>query len=179
MEFSEFSGTDYAAVWGALVGSFVLMWDILKWVKDGPRLKLSVRPNTFYNDGEVLSIEKHENGESKTLASYYHIEIVNRGTLPTTLLGIEASTRPVGIFKLFNRKKMIVSQASPAFTPHYGKNMPYIINPGEVWSCRIRMSRIKNNGDVGWPKLFVYISHKDKPIVGDFKKFDKLLEDDE
>ncbi len=127
MTLNELTSTDYVAIIGALTGSLALGWDILKWFRDGARLKVSIRPNTYYEDGEALSVENHDNGTSEELASYYHIEIVNRGNLPTTLLGVEGSTKSIGLSKLFDRKKAVIGIGVPRFIPHFGKKYQVLL----------------------------------------------------
>lgn len=39
--------TDYLAAWGALTGSLIFLWDVIKWSRDKPKLKVRIRPNTF------------------------------------------------------------------------------------------------------------------------------------
>ena len=160
--------TDYLAAWGALTGSLVLLWDILKWFRDGPRLKVRVRPNTFYEDGEIVDVEKTEHGEFTSYAVYYHIEITNVGTQPTTLLDIEATTKPLGIERIERikrkSKRFLISCSEKAFTPHFGKSLPQVLKPGEVWSCRLNENSVISISQAGQPKIALSVAHLNNPV---------------
>jgi hypothetical protein len=67
------SSTVVMAWLGALTGTAALGWDVLKWFKDGPRLRVKVRPNTWYGDAEVIQTEKTEHGEATEYHTYNHV----------------------------------------------------------------------------------------------------------
>lgn len=149
---------DYVAWWGALVATMLLLWDIAKWIKTGPIIRERIKVDTSYPDGKVLGVEKTENGEARELATYCHIELVNTGTLPTTIMGICAShidNQNLGQMEVTNQR----------FLPHYEKFLPYILTPGEVWSCRLEMSDIHRLAERGKSYIEVTLSHRRKPIV--------------
>lgn len=151
-------GIDYVAWWGAVVATLVFLWDVAKWFKSGPRIKQRIQLDTVYHDSKVLSTEKLENGESRELASYGHIELVNTGTLPTTIMGISPTHAPrpkLGRMFFDNQR----------FMPFYGKTLPHVISPGEVWSCRVEMSDLYKLAEWGQPHIEIVLSHKRKPIV--------------
>lgn len=152
-------GIDYVAWWGAVVATLVLLWDVAKWFKSGPRVSQRIQLDTFYPDSKVLSVEKLEHGESRKLAAYCHIELVNTGTLPTTIMGILATHRP-GKNKIGQ-----ISFDNQRFIPHYGKTLPYVLSSGEVWSCRFEMSDLHKLAEWGRPCIKVTVSHKRKPVV--------------
>lgn len=149
---------NYVAWWGAIIATLVLFWDLTKWFRSGANIKVRHRINVYYPDGKVLKTEKLKNGESKKLASYCHIELINNGTLPTTIMDILAT-------HVKGEDSMIVTSSSQCFTPHFGKKLPDIINPGEVWSCRLEMDNLYKLQKIGKPLIEIYFSHKDKPIV--------------
>ena len=151
-------GIDYVAWWGAIVATLVLMWDVAKWLKTGPKIRKRIQLNTGYLDSKVLSVEKLENGESKKLAVYCHIELVNTGTSPTTIMGIMAT-------HVNARQEGQMSVTSQRFLPHYGNTLPYVLSPGEVWSCRLEMSDLYRSAERGTPYIEVSVSHKRKPII--------------
>lgn len=151
-------GIDYVAWWGAVVATLVFAWDIAKWLKDGPRIRKRVQPNTAYPDSRVLSTEKLEGGESKEIALYCHIELVNTGTLPTTIMGISATHSR-------DKKSGQVSFGNEYFTLHYGKTLPHVLGSGEVWSCRLEMADLQKLAERGKPFIEIFVSHKRKPEV--------------
>jgi hypothetical protein len=151
-------GIDYVAWWGAVIATLVLLWDVAKWFKSGPQIKQRIQLDTVYPDSKVLSMEKMGNGESGELASYGHIELVNTGTSPTTIMGISATHTPdnnLGRLSFDNQR----------FTPHYGKTLPHVLSSGEVWSCRVAMSDLYKLAEYGRPYIEVNLSHRRKPIV--------------
>ncbi|MDF1821045.1 MAG: hypothetical protein P1U64_05720 [Alcanivoracaceae bacterium] len=150
--------TQIVAWWGAIVATLVLLWDVVKWLKFGPKIKKRVALNTGYFDGAVVSKEKIENGEVTTREVYCHVELVNVGTAPTTVMGISATHKPI-------KGKAQIGAACQAFEAHYGKHLPQVIAPGEVWSCRLPMSHYHSIHKHGAPEIHVSLSHLAKPLV--------------
>lgn len=150
--------TNFIAWWGATVATIVLAWDIVKWLKSGPQIRSRIQLNTMYPDGKRRKVENPENIELEELAAYCHIELVNIGNLPTTVMGISAS-------HLNQTKQGLMSYSGSSFTPHYGKTLPHVISPGEVWSCRFDMSGLFELSKLGRPYIAVYLSHKKKPLI--------------
>lgn len=146
------------AWWGAVLGTAALLWDIAKWRRDGPRLRTRVKINTTYLDSRVLSTRQlPEGGECRDLAEYCHIEVVNVGTLPTTIIGIAAThSDPRGEGRM--------SVTSQRFTPHYGRVLPSMLGPGEVWSCRLEMTDLHRLRERGDPYIEVHVSHRQRPL---------------
>lgn len=149
--------TNIVAWWGAIIATLVLIWDIAKWYQDGPKIKHRLKLNTGYLDGEVLSSEITEAGKKQVLADYCHIELINTGNVATTIMRIEAthdSCRDIRIVSTVER-----------FKPHFGKALPIVLSPGEVWSCRLRMEDLYRLAERGSPQIQVTISSKDNPLV--------------
>jgi len=165
------NNTHLIAWWGALTGTSVLIWDVLKWVKSGPKLKIRIQPHTVYMDSEVCKVEKTEDGgEAKTLKTYHHIEIVNVGDAPTTILNIQAGVKKAK-FPDWKDYMVSFSYSSQAFAPHFDKKLPQVVHSGEVWSCRLPDEYVQsffNRG--GEPRLFIYVGHRDKPLVKKLRK---------
>ncbi|MBW7469462.1 hypothetical protein [Marinobacter sp. F4218] len=150
--------TDVVAWWGAVIATLVLLWDVVKWLNSGASLKSRIVLNTHYDDGEVIKREKTEHGETITYESYCHIEVVNTGSLPTTVMGIRATHSK-------NKSGMQMSVTQQVFTEHFGKNLPHVLGPGEVWSCRLPMDRYSNLFEHGTPEVRLSVSTKSKPLV--------------
>ena len=147
--------TYFIAWWGAIVATAVLIWDVVKWARSTAIVRLVVRANTWYPDSEVVREESTDHGTSQELKSYLHIELSNVGSMPTTIMGIEAQKA---------LKRGTVSQSGPTFVPHYGNKLPYVLRPGEVWSCRADQDILFRLPGQAPLELLVYLSHKAKPM---------------
>lgn len=146
------------AWWGAIVATLVLLWDIMKWLQSGPKLKKRIFLNAHYDDGKVISQEKLENGvETAIFEKYCHIELVNIGNMPTTIMGISATHKK-------KRNGFQMGTMQQAFTEHFGKKLPHVVSPGEVWSCRLGMGHYKSILKYGRPEIHVYLSHLKRPL---------------
>jgi hypothetical protein len=149
---------DLVAWWGAGLATVVFAWDVAKWLRDGPRLRTRVLVNTAYLDGRILSVEQLADGKREEMAMYCHLEVVNAGTLPTTIMGISATHSD-------RDRKGQMSITGQRFISHHGKVLPHVLAPGEVWSCRLEMTDLRNLAERGDPYIDVVVSHRRKPVV--------------
>lgn len=162
----ELASTDIVAWWGAILATSIFVWDIVKWRKHGPKLRLSVRPNSIYLDSKVYEGEQDENGVTEGyLKSYIHIEIVNTGTLPTTIMNISSSQ------KMDNGGTLGTSLVG--FQVHFGKALPYLITPGDIWSCRLEQRDQLNNRSKSPLEICVDVSHLLKPLIKEVPHLNK------
>ena len=155
----QITSTDLIAVYAAVVATIVLVWDILKWVISGARLRVDTRCGVFYGDSRVVETTLTDYGEQKSLADYCHIEVSNVGDQPTTILSIEATHR----LKFGIQGQMFIS--GPGIIPHFGKSLPHVLGPGEVWSARLDMSNVRQLKERGQPIINLSTSKKVKPIT--------------
>lgn len=159
--------TDIAAWYAAAIATAVFVWDIVKWFRNGPRLRVNTMCNVGYPDGRVLAKQQLEGGgESATLAEYCHIEVLNIGGQPTTLMDIQVTIAP-------RANGIQVSAAGPAFTVHAGNHsLPALLGIGEMWSARLEMSYLENIASQGRPVISIRASHSAKAIEEaiDFKR---------
>lgn len=145
---SVISFTDLVAWYGAVLATFVACFELWKWIRSRAWLRVTIQPNVYFDDGEVLRVEKLPNGESRELQRYFHIEIANSGELPTTLLSVFATTKSTNILERIlntlrrDKPRFVLFMAQEAFTPHFGKKLPLLLGPGEVWNCRIDEPRV-------------------------------------
>ena len=151
--------TEFVAWWGAIVATLVLLWEVFKWFQSGPKIRSRVTLNTHYEDGEVIKKENTEDGEVITYQDYCHLELVNVGKMPTTIIGVKATS------KMNGKRDMQMEVTQQVFAPHFGKHLPHVLSPGEVWSCRLPMDRYACLFQYGIPELQVRVSHRTKPIV--------------
>lgn len=150
---------DFIKWWGATLGTIAFAWNVYNSLSNAPKFKVKFRPNTGYPDSRVISIDKDENGETKELATYLHIEITNIGKQPATVTNITATHSGKGDFggKL--------SSTSSRFISHNGQHVPLFIPPGQLWSCRFEMEDIYALAKHGVPEIHIEVSYKTKPIV--------------
>lgn len=116
-------------------------------------LKLDV----CYPDSEIVYTQHTSHGPINTLQSYCNIQVVNVGSQPTTILGIEATHE--------KRKEYRFGATEMAFRAHFGKTLPQVIGPGEAWSCRMSMDRYDNIAEHGRPEIHISLAHKKKPLI--------------
>lgn len=154
--------SDFVAWWGAVVGTFVLIWDVVKWSRERPRVQINARMPMAYSDSEQVET-KTPSGEVVTeLRSYCHVEIVNKGSMPTTIVSVCCSNKP---------RKGTGEHSNHDVTIHDGNRLPHVLGAGQLWSCRIpesAVSNIANQYSTAYAK--VRLSHKSKSIYAKIKK---------
>ncbi|MDE1341188.1 hypothetical protein [Vibrio aestuarianus] len=150
--------SNIVAWWGAVVATLVLGWDVLKWLQSGAKIKTRLVLRTQYSDSEPIRQEETENGTISIYETYTHIEIINVGAVPTTIMGIEL-THPAKK----NTGRLITTQM--AFDVLVGKSFPCVLGVGEVFSCRVPSDRYERFLEMGIPEFHLRVSHKTKPLV--------------
>ena len=80
----------------------------------------------------------------------------------------------MGIWATHSKNKggMKMGVAQKIFTEHFGKKLPHVLGPGEVWSCRLPMARYLNLFEYGTPKVRLSVPTKSKPVVIRASKLD-------
>lgn len=150
--------TSIAAWWGAGVSTVVFLWDIVKWFNRGAKLRVDITPNVTYSDAEVISTGTDEHGQKyKQMATYFHIEIVNIGAQPTTILDIKATHEITPSF---------IGQcttSSICFRFHNGASLPHKLGPGESVGVRLDKRLVEQAMELGPPFLILKSAHKEKP----------------
>ena len=138
------------AIYGAIISTFVLSWDIYKWKKSGPRIRGSVTPNmVFYNFPEY---------ENKKITV---VNITNTGDRPTTVTHLSLTFYKNKIKKAFNKKDNLIS-IDNQLIPH---PIPYTLNSGLEWKgFIIQNDERKKMSEKGILVCNVYFSHAKKPI---------------
>ena len=112
--------TDVAAWIGALTGTFVLLWDIFKWVRSGARIKVSASPNMtgFGSAAQLL-------GNNTCVV----VEAINVGQSKTTI------THLVGFHYQSWWNRLLRRKPSTTFLvpdPRPG-TLPHVLDIGERW----------------------------------------------
>jgi hypothetical protein len=141
------------AWYGAIVATLTFAFSVWKWASERAKLRIRI-VETVYEDGGYSKVEKTETGgEMSTPNVYYHIEVINVGERPTTIMGVSATSKRTFVEGALWRGKSYIGYWGKGFTPHYGKNLPHVIGQGEVWSCRILKENITGLSQAGRPKL--------------------------
>lgn len=158
------NATDIAAWYATVVATVAFSWDMIKWFRSGPRLRIRVVANVYYNDSKVIGETVLGNGvKASDLEEYCHVEVFNVGHQPTTLLDISATS-------INKATKSQMFNSSIAFTIHTGsKPIPVLLSPGEAWSARIQMCRIDGLAANGEPRICIRASHSEKSIFKSIK----------
>ncbi len=119
--------SEIAAWWGASVATIVLCWDIYKWLKEGPKIVMSMSPNM-----KVIGDPEREG------ITWVSVTISNTGTRPTTLknIGMEYYEN------LFDRIRKKTSTAAIFPNASTSFPLPRVIKPGEEWNGLIPQERV-------------------------------------
>lgn len=159
--------TDFVAWWGAILATFAIFWDVIKWRRTAPRLRHIIRPNTLYPDSKEISKKDTKEGISEvTVKPSIHIELANIGMVPTTIISIIAK-RPL------EQGGCAECSGSAYFLEHFGKKLPYMIGVGDMWSCRLDQNSVANLPSKDPVEIHISVSHLKKPLV--FKVFQHEL----
>lgn len=148
---NNISSTEIAAWWGASIASVVLLWDIYKWKKQGPRLVMCLSPNI-----EVLGDPSRE---GKTWVS---VIVSNVGDRPTTIKGVGMNYYKSWLTRLRNRAEIAAVFPNPSDR----FPLPRVLNPGDEWCGLIPQQRIDKNMDMEAMcqsgHLMIWLSRSDK-----------------
>ncbi len=144
--------TDTLALWGALVATGVLAWDIFKWKTEGPKINISANANIKVIGDELL--------EGKTFIS---IDIRNIGGGASTILKI-------GFVHFKNRWMKLLSRRSGPFywvvKPRSQHDLPHFLESGKVWDGLANQNEeLENLSKKGLVHLAVQFSHKDDLMI--------------
>lgn len=149
------------AWWGAIVATVVLVWDIIKWSSNRPKVRINTQMPTSYFDSERVETKTSEGETVAELKTYCHIELINQGKIPTTIVSVCCSNKPTK-----NKGEHI----NHNITIHNGNSLPHTLGSGELWSCRISESSVQNIASQ-YPSAYVKVrlSHKVRPIYAKIK----------
>ena len=153
MEFKiigQFSLTDVAAWWGAVVATAIFIWDVIKWIKSGPRIVFTASANMLIIGDPIR--------EGKT---YVSVKATNIGTQATTL-----SNLGMLFYKSkWNRLNSKQDKAMIITNPGIPHPIPHILEPGRVWDGLILQNEeVENMAKDGILEAALYCSHARKPL---------------
>ena len=146
--------TTVLAVWGAVVSTVTLIWNLWKWRQEKPQIV--VRASTWGVDANMG----------------IRFEIRNRGGRPTTVEDIRLVTYQDGIAGLLRMRAHVEYLA-----PKYGKTikLPVVLASGAVWTADIPMEdEGRGRFETGRQELIeagrlyfkVVCAHTDRRVVG-------------
>jgi len=118
----QMNATDTAAWWGAVIASFVFIWDIYKWKASGARLHVSAAPNMHYFDS-IRGID-----DNKT---YVFVEASNVGDRNTTVTHLFC-VYYASSWDCFFRRKITTQFIVP--TPAFAQPLPFLLSSGVRWT---------------------------------------------
>jgi hypothetical protein len=153
---SSISLTDAIAIYAAVVATFVLGWDIVKFWRTGkPKINVTTAANIIIVGGAgpivIGGLPKH-----------FKITITNRGDVGTTLTNLTLVAYPTRFHRLRKRSSLFNAVANPNTT----QPMPIVLGPNHTWTGLIRqeselVAHAKNSAFY----FEVWCSHTDKPTV--------------
>jgi hypothetical protein len=142
--------TKLVAWWGAVLSTGVLVWDIYKYRRAGPRLRFCVR------DGLILMPSDDER-------TFVSSEVTNYGDRPTTItnLCVAYFKSPLSLAWLRNRatRNWVVANTVG------GPPLPFKLEPGNVWlGLAEQTPELEKLGREGLLYFELYHSHHSKPV---------------
>lgn len=143
--------TDIVAWWGAIVATFVLVWDVYKWTRRGPDVRVEAAPNM-----KVFPKLPHT-GDT----NFIFVAATNHGAQPTTVTHLAGVYYP-SLWHKFTRRK---GQHFVVFNNALGTPFPHVLPPGERWTGAIDQDdATKKYGSSGRFYCGVFHSHSKKAV---------------
>lgn len=146
--------TNIAAWWGAVIATFLIIWDIYKWKHSGSIINVTASPNmkTF---GKI----PNHLGNNK----YISVEVTNTGTRKTTITHLISSHYKSLIFKLIKKADKNYVVLEPAFL---APRLPHILEPGERWLGGIEQNNeLEELSRNGFLYCGIHHSSSKKPVM--------------
>lgn len=143
--------TGFLAVWGAVLSTIAIGWDVYKWRTTGPRLRMRLAVGM-----ESYNIPEYE---GKTLVV---VNVTNRGDRPSTITHLGLAQYDAG-WKAFLRKK--ASFSAWVAIPSTAQRVPFELKPGVEWTGMIdQNSELETLARNGWLYATIYHSHEERPM---------------
>lgn len=156
------------AIWGAVLATAAILWDVMKWRRSGAQLRISARPNTYYPDRVSGSADDGLSIAAKSLRPFIHIAVANTGTLSTTILQVEARLDRRRRFGHKRDDSITVAWRASAIEPLLGQALPAVLDPGGYWSGRLDQEIVFETREQGFVDHHFYVvvvaSHRDGEI---------------
>ena len=124
---------DPIAIYAAIVATVVLLWDIVKWIKSGPKVILNCYTGRELYGAEGLLSQF----AGKTLT---HIKVQNRGSKATTLNNVIVKHYKNNWDRIYKKPDHQGIIANPKIT----QDFPCSLAPGDEWSGGIDESSLED-----------------------------------
>lgn len=143
--------TGFLALWGAVLATIAIGWDVYKWKTSGPKLAMRLMTGMeAYNFPEY---------EGKTLVV---VVVTNRGDRPTTITHLALSYYDSWWKAVLRKKATANAWVGIPSTTH---PVPFEIKPGVEWTGIIEQSAdLELWSKNGWLYATLYHSHDKKPM---------------
>ena len=147
--------TNIAAWWGAVIATFVIIWDIYKWKHSGSIINVTASPNMQ----TVGNFPTHESDKD-----YISITVTNTGNIKTTitlLVVFYYKYKPI-LSKILKKKARKFFAPTPSFSPP----LPHILEPGERWLGGIEQTNeLEKLSRNGFLYCGIYHSNSKNPVT--------------
>jgi hypothetical protein len=136
------------ALWGAIVATGVLLWDIYKWYTGGVKVSFTAQPNMHYSN------DIHG-------APLITLRVANQENVPTTIENITAQYYSNYFYTLLRRPK----QSMVIVPSEISGPIPYHLKAGSIWDGHIKqLPEMETMAKDGFLYFQLHCSHKRKPI---------------
>ena len=145
---------DPVAIYAALVATTILIWDVVKWLRSGSRVKVRASPNMiFFNDPDPRR-------DGKT---YIYVTISNVGSSPTTITNFCGEHFRNRWDQLRKKPDKLFVVTVPQAAQHLP--LPHVLKVGEEWSGIIEQTpEIDQWAKNGLLYAAIYQSVKSRPV---------------
>jgi len=130
--------SEVAAWWGAVIATFLLIWDVYKWNKSHSNVRVIASPN-------MHTVDKIYGGHDKDKNIF--VEVVNRGDKIVVITHL--------VVKHYTNiwEKIRGKPSTQAIIPNPGGNqpIPFELGPGKRWTGLIKQDDVeKISGNIGF-----------------------------
>lgn len=147
------NATDFAAWWGAIAATLAIVWDVIKWSRGGPVIKVNANPNMVLTGSPSVRANKEK---------YIFVEVTNTGDQKTTITHF-ASYYYESYWSYLRGK---ADQSFAVVVPAMGPGLPFGIAPGERWvGGMIQDAEIEGLSRTGRLCVGIYHSSANKPVL--------------
>ena len=116
----NFTNTDLVAWWGAVVATFILLWDVYKWKTSGPKIRFCAKPGM-----KTINMPTHD---GKT---WINATAENIGTRATTITNLGIRYYKNWLTRALRKPDSSWVVGMPEPNPNY--SIPHVLQPGGVW----------------------------------------------
>ncbi len=150
IDFSKWSASDFAAWWGAIVATLAVIWNIIVAIRSGARVQVKANPDMQIFPRQPITGDK----------KYISVTAINKGNSSTTI------THFCGYYtkNIWNRIRGKKQQFIVNTDGSLGKQIPYVLRPGEEWSNMAIQKDIEEKCAGGLLYLGIIHNQRKRPI---------------